>query len=510
MSLTHPTSRSIAILLSVTIAALSGFRLTASSGDTSTTPDPITSPLDQDAQAYQVADQPIQQAFHLIGRTYSLPVVVDADVKGTVTADVPAGGTVRQLIEAITYPHDLHFEEVDRRVYIRQQKTVFYEIQSPGNTRTSSSQTSIALSASSSGSLNTTTGLQTISQTATGQLGQPGTTGGQSNINVTESNENPFWDLIKADFQAFALPTEKIIINPNSGVIIVSATPRRHAFYRDYVAVTNERLSRQVDIEAQILEVTLSDERKLGIDYSIAAAKLGDARLLGAAGTTDIDTVGATQLSPNTFSATLEAGKVRLFIRALEEQGEVRSIAKPQVRVMNNQTAYLVVGREQGFFTLSATQVISTGQTTTTGAESAVYTKETLTFGTVFSVTAAIPTRDTAILDVKPERSTLVRIDSSPDNRQQTAVTDVQKAGTRLLLRDGETTVLAGLSSSSSGTSSRGAPGISRIPVLGALFRTDARTNVKSELVIIITAKIHAPAPVAALVSTAAPVAVSP
>ena len=96
----------------------------------------------------------------------------------------------------------------------------------------------------------------------------------------------------------------------------------------------------------------------------------------------------------------------------------------------------------------------------------------------------------------------------APPAAQQTPVTDVQKAGTRLLLRDGETTVLAGLSSSSTATATRGAPGISSVPFLGALFRTDAKSNTKSELVIIITAKIHAPSPAAAL--AAAPVAASP
>ena len=503
----------IVIALSLAVTARAQTPAAALAPPTDTTPATASAPapsvLDQAASAYSVTEQPIQQAFFLIGRSYNLAFVVEPDIKGNVTVDVPSGGTVRQLVEAITYPRDLYVEETEGHVLVRQQKTVFYELQLPGNSRTSSSQTSIALASSSSGSLTSTNGQPATNATvATGvngtTTGQGTSNGGQSNITITESNEHPFWDLLKADFAAFALPTEKVIINPNSGIIIVSATPRRHAFFRDYIAVTNERLSRQVDIEAQILEVTLNDEHKLGIDYTTATAKLGDVTLVGAGLATDITTVGPAQLSPNTFTANIQAGKVGVFIHALQDQGEVRSIAKPQVRVMNNQTAYLVVGREQGFFTLSATQVITTGQTVaTTGAESAVYTKETLTFGTVFSVTAAIPTRDSCILDVKPERSTLVRIDTSPDSRQQTPVTDVQKAGTRLLLRDGETTVLAGLSSSSTATATRGAPGISSVPFLGALFRTDAKSNTKSELVIVITAKIHAPAPAAALASAA-------
>lgn len=457
------------------------------------------SALDQLANAYSVSKEPIQQSFFLIGRTYNVAFVVDPAITGDVTVDVPAGGTVKQLVEAITTPRDLFYEERDGHVLIKRDKMVFYELVAPGNTRTSSSQTSIALSSSSSGSLgaNGAGGQPPLPTPAAGAsglaAGSGSTSGGQSNITVTERNENPFWELVTVDLQKNALASEKVMINPNSGLLIVTASPKRHReFYSGYVAITNEKLSRQVDIDAQILEVALNEQHQTGIDYSILNTRLGDARLNGATVNTNITSIGPAPLSPPTFSASLTAGKVNVLIRALQEQGEVRSIAKPQVRVMNNQTAYLVVGREQGFFTLSATQQITTPTTGTTASEAAVYTKETLTFGTIFSVTAAIPTPETTILDVKPERSTLVRIDTSPDQRQQTPVTDVQRAGTRLLLRSGETTVLAGLSNSTTGTAMRGAPGISKVPFLGALFRTDAKTSTKSELVIIITAKIQA------------------
>lgn len=448
------------------------------------------SPLDQPAQPFSAQKQPIEQALFLVGRAYQLPVVVEPGISGDVSLDLPGGGTVRQLLDALTYPRDLFWQELDGRIVVKPQQTVFYELQSPGNTRTSTSATSIALSSSSASAA----GAATTTPGTTGT--SPPSGGGQSNITVTEKNENPFWELLKSDFQSFALPAEKITINPNSGIVIVTASPRRQAFYREYVAITNERLSRQVDIEAQILEVTINADHKLGVDYALAAARLGDARFTGGNVTTDVTSVGPNPLRPNTVTAGFQVGKVGLLVRALQEQGEVRSVAKPQVRVMNNQTAYLVVGREQGFFTLSATQQITAATAVVpTGTESAVYNKETLTFGTVFTVTASIPTRDTTILDVKPERSTLVRIDLSPDSRQQTPVTDVQRAGTRLLLRDGETTVLAGLSNSTEGTQTRGAPGLMKVPALGRLFRTDARTKTRTELVIIITARISAPGP---------------
>ncbi len=460
-------------------------------------PAPPASPLDQPAHAYNVMKQPIEQAFYLLGRTYGVPFIVDPAITGEINRDLPAGGTVRHIIDAIVQPLDLYYEEIDGRVYIKAQKEVFYELLASPNTRTSSSQTSIALSSSSSGSLNSQNQNGAINpQNATTSNGMSGNsqTGGQSNISISEKNETDFWANVATDLQKTARASEHVTINPNSGLLIVTASPKRHReHYEPYVAQTNEKVGRQVDIDAQILEVTTNDDHKLGVDYSAITAKLGDITLEAASLASDISTIGPTTLPGNTLTGRISAGKVTAFINALSEQAEVRTIAKPQVRVMNNQTAYLVVGREQGFFTLSATQTTGNTTTGTSTTESAVYTKETLTFGTIFSVTASIPTPNDTILDVKPERSKLVRVDKSPDNRQQAAVTDVQRAGTRLSLKNGDTTILAGLANSTVGTATRGAPGLAKLPFIGALFRTDARTTSRSELVIIITARIHAP-----------------
>ncbi len=477
-------------------------------------PPPPPSLLDQPAHAYNVAKQPLEQAFFLLGRTYGIPFIVDPAITGEINRDLPAGGTVRSILDAIVQPLDLFYEETGGHVYIKAQQEVFYEFLASPNTRTSSSQTSIALSSSSSGSLNSQNqngGTNQQNLTTGNGISGNSQTGGQSNISISEKNEADFWQDIAADLKSTARASEHFTINPNSGLLIVTASPKRHReHYAPYVAQTNEKVGRQVDIDAQILEVTTNDDHKLGVDYSAITAKLGDITLQAASLATDITSIGPSTLPANTLTAKISAGKITAFINALSEQAEVRTIAKPQVRVMNNQTAYLVVGREQGFFTLSATQTTGNTTTGTTTTENAVYTKETLTFGTIFSVTASIPTPYDTILDVKPERSNLVRVDKSPDNRQQAAVTDVQRAGTRLSLKSGDTTILAGLANSTVGTATRGAPGLAKIPFIGALFRTDARTTQRSELVIIITARIHSPSAGAARVAAVPPAAIAP
>jgi general secretion pathway protein D len=65
-----------------------------------------------------------------------------------------------------------------------------------------------------------------------------------------------------------------------------------------------------------------------------------------------------------------------------------------------------------------------------------------------------------------------------------------RNANTSLRLRDGETQVLAGLISDEDRRSANQVPGLSKLPVLGRLFRSDSDTVNKTEIVLLITPRI--------------------
>lgn len=451
--------------------------------------------LDLDKKCEEVAflkKERIENVFYSLGRTYGVTFVLDEDVVGDADIDISAGHTLREVLDVITFRKDLYYTIEANTIFVKRYKTVIYEVYASATKRTASSSTLIQLSSASSNSTSSNYGTNVTSSQNGQTYGNNGGRGaGTSSITITESNEADFWTALSADMTAYMDKGEKVIINPNSGKVTIIATPRRQKVFADYFANVNESNLRQVDIQAQILTVELNENHKLGIDYSLAATKAGSISFNSLGTSSAIGTVGGQEVSANSFAANIGAGKVTALINALQEQGEVRSLNNPQVRCMNNQIAYLVVGREQGFFTLSTSQSIESGGTTTPIAtEKTAYNKETLTFGTIFSVTPKI-FDGYAILDVKPEHTSLVGVKPSPDGKQETPITDVQKAGTRLLMRDGETIVFAGLSSSSKGSASKGAPGLSSLPVVGRLFGTRAEVFTRSDMVIILTVHIR-------------------
>jgi len=65
-----------------------------------------------------------------------------------------------------------------------------------------------------------------------------------------------------------------------------------------------------------------------------------------------------------------------------------------------------------------------------------------------------------------------------------------REATTEVLVRDGETTVIGGIFVDESKETTTGIPGLSRIPILGWLFKNEAKTDTKNELLIFLTPKI--------------------
>ena len=65
-----------------------------------------------------------------------------------------------------------------------------------------------------------------------------------------------------------------------------------------------------------------------------------------------------------------------------------------------------------------------------------------------------------------------------------------KEAKTALILKDGDTTVIGGIYTSNSGLSSSSVPYLSKIPILGALFRKHQESERRTELLIFVTPRI--------------------
>jgi type IV pilus assembly protein PilQ len=169
------------------------------------------------------------------------------------------------------------------------------------------------------------------------------------------------------------------------------------------------------------------------------------------------------------FRNILNTFALDLSLQALESRGKARVISRPMVMVQNNQPATISSGFQIPITNTTATETDVT------------FVPATLSL----SVTPQITADDNVIMDIDVHNDTpgfLVGSNPSIATRNATTVVAVP---------DGGTTVIGGIYQVNEGTSSGRVPFMSRIPLLGWLFRNKSVSRTNDELLIFLTPRIQ-------------------
>ncbi len=245
----------------------------------------------------------------------------------------------------------------------------------------------------------------------------------------------------------------------------------------------------QVMIEAVILQVALTKTLDLGASFAVlddagkTLAQIGSGAAINAgAGFSPATLVTSAGKVVSGFSSDTSGLKFGLvgqngtaFIRALETKADTKVLAAPRLLVLNKQSAEVQVGAQLGF----------QNQTTTQTSTSATF--QQIPIGTVLDIRPFISSDGLIRMEIHPQRAT-GNIDNN--NIPQTYTAQVS---TNVMIPDGNTLVIGGLIDSQVDKSWDGFPFISRIPLLGYLFRHTNDQTKRSELVVVITPHIYRP-----------------
>ncbi len=176
----------------------------------------------------------------------------------------------------------------------------------------------------------------------------------QTNLTIEQQNQTTFWADVQAELAGLAQPGETRGGQPAGGAG-GGHRPARPAGRTSGISSTllNRRISRQVRISARVLEVSLDSQHQLGVDWSLAAAKVGGLSLSGVATNTAFSALNGQTFIPSTVAEPCPPARSPPLVQALQEQGEVRAVSNPSVVSLSNQTAFVKVGTEQTFFSLS-------------------------------------------------------------------------------------------------------------------------------------------------------------
>jgi type IV pilus assembly protein PilQ len=292
----------------------------------------------------------------------------------------------------------------------------------------------------------------------------------------------------------------RVVADTSSNSLVITDTRSRLTGVTDFVRGLDIRTP-QLSIQAKIIFVDRSDIEALGLKYDLGDSHQFFNKLVQR---TDPSTgepfdpnVNVVDLGGGTISALGNADAViknsaldliystaiggfslTTFLSALETSNLADIQAEPVITTLDNRQADILVGEE------TPVRVIDASSTGASGAPKAnVQFKET---GIRLTVTPHVTNNRQILMQLHTERSAL----------QFLAETDLgfnfqkQKADNQLLVNDGETAVIGGLTVTEVNKTRSGIPLLSGLPIVGKLFSTSTESERRRDLIILVTPRI--------------------
>ena len=286
-------------------------------------------------------------------------------------------------------------------------------------------------------------------------------------------------------------------ISPLTSLVDVTATPEKQDEISRYIALFSGAINRQVLIKAQVVEVGLDRTRNYGIDWqavlNTAKVKLSaGSNVNGAIFPADL-TAGLTSTGPASFNIGIGDLTLRAVLSALETVGDVSVVANPSTTAMNQQKASFNVTRQQQFFSITRTPIVSPTTGAVTGFSETPQI-QTATVGLVFDVLPQISDDNIVQMAIRPSMTSLVgktQIQGANGGIQaELPVIDHRETDTMARVRSGETIIIGGLIQKQETTTRTGIPLLKDLPLFGRLFSSTRIETHNSELVIFVTPEI--------------------
>lgn len=407
---------------------------------------------------FRAKDMSIVMALDLFAHDNDLNIISSPDVTGAVTVDFK-GLPFKQAMEAILDAHGYYWSKEDSLIRVYKYETKLFTVDYIRLIREGRGTSQASITSSAGGE----------------RAGE---------IAITQSDTIKFWDDLEAQLNTLVSEEGRVTINRTSGTIQVTDFHKKVVHMERFISSITKSIKRQVQIEVKILEVLLNDEFSLGIDWDVIVN-----RFMGIDGAT-ASTIITSPFGGGTADSSTVSLNLGLFggnsefdviVEALSEQGELKVISRPTIRVVNNQPALIKVGTDRPFF----------NQTTTVdqGVQQTTEEVEFITEGLVLSITPQISGDGWIMLDVTPIISRLV--DTVQSTLGSTApMMDVKQSSTVVRIKDGEMVTVGGLIQDEDSKTTRKVPLLGDIPIIGNVFKGTYTATRKSELVIFITPKI--------------------
>ncbi len=264
-----------------------------------------------------------------------------------------------------------------------------------------------------------------------------------------------------------------IVSETNSNSLLISASPR----YFDEVRQLVEELDLpqpQVLIQVLLAEVTLDNTTELGVEFNYISNSDPNVN-------TGTD-FGQQQLL-NDFGgywASVTGSDYRFLVRALQNEGRLEVLSRPQILTADNQEATINIG--QSVPIVSGTQITPQG-----GTVSAIEYRDV---GVILTVTPRISPDGYVKMDVAPSISDLSSSKVTISKGEDYPIINQRTATTTITVKSGQSVLIGGLIGTIDDVRTKKVPLLGDIPGLGVLFRSKSKNKTRKELLVVLTPQI--------------------
>ena len=291
------------------------------------------------------------------------------------------------------------------------------------------------------------------------------------NINYVKATE------LETKVDKFKSPRGRIFGNDKSNQLIAQDTEEYLKIISDVVNKFDSQPS-QVLIEGRIIEAADSFTRSIGVNWGAGGADIGignGVNLRPSIGVSTFTNAGNGTLSLQL--GTLDVlGDLTSTLSLSEVEGKIRILSSPRVVTLSNEKALISQGTQ--------VPIVTTPQPI--GGVAQAPTTEYKDVNLKLEVTPQVTADASIIMSVDVERSLI-----SPSSVAGAApAIDSRKATTRVIVKNGQTTIIGGVYQNDTTVTTTGVPWFKDLPVVGGLFRTRENRSARNELMIFITPRI--------------------
>ena len=429
----------------------------------------------------------------------SYGIVVHPDVAGTISLDLQ-NVTIGEVLNAISsiYGYDIQQKGKIFYVYPAGVRTETFSVDYLLVKRSGLASLNITTGGVSSKDSNSNSDSSSSSSNSSDDSSSDKSFDSDSGTSVITSTANDFWTSLEKAITNFIGKGngKSVIVSPEAGLVVVSANPSELKAVKTFLDSAQQRLTKQILLEAKVLEVRLADEFQAGIDWSILGSSKhwrSDIWRDGDSGRKDwssyVGRTGVVDGITHIVFRDSEHFNLGVAVNLLQEQGDVSILSSPRITTSNNQKAVIKVGSDEYYVTGVESNTVTSSTGTTISNPTFEYTP--FFSGVSLDVTPQIKDDGSVLMHIHPavikvEEQVKTIVYNGQTSSLPMAKSTIRETDTVVQANSGDVIVIGGLIEERKVDETSKVPLLGDIPYIGNLFKSTDKVTEKVELVILI------------------------